>query len=123
MWGEDHSDLHIRNTRSTRTDPEPAPDFNSLEELKAGVLIVLSGADFQRLVNFPIIVEAWEHKKAGRRRLAWEEAFTQAERNKIARYHGRFYRWYLMSGTPKHIACLPATLQLLQRAVAFFATA
>lgn len=130
MYSEtQHSELgvEIQNTRSMRMDPQPVEAFNSLEDLGAGsehvsVITTFSGEAFQKFVNYPIIVEMWEKRKAGRVRRAWEAAFTQAERNKISRYYGRFYRWHLVSGTPLKVACNLGTLDLLQRAVEFFAS-
>jgi hypothetical protein len=121
---EDELGVDIRNTRSMCMDPSSPDEFHMMDRTDGGtieLLPVMTGEAFGKLVAYPIIVEAWEKKKAGRQRRAWEAAFTQAERNKISRYHGRFYKWYLVTGTPKRVSCRLNTLTLLQRAVEFFA--
>jgi hypothetical protein len=116
----------IRNTRSMSLAPESPEPYNALDEVDVskGLALqpVFTGRAFLDVVNYPVIVEMWEKVKYGRHRRRWLAEFTQAERNKIACYHGRFYRWHLVSGTPDRVACRLSTLQLLQRAVAFFAT-
>lgn len=105
--------------------PESPAEFADLDFTSDGrpvrVRVSLSGDVFAKTVQYPIIVEAWEKKKVGRHKRRWEAEFTQAERNKIASYHGRFYRWYLVTGTPRRIQIQPKTIELLQRAVNFFA--
>lgn len=115
---------YVRNTRSMRMDPEPAEEFHMMDprsDAGMSLLPVWSGQKFLELVNYPIIVEMWEKKKFGRVQRRWLAEFTDAERNKISRYYGRFYKWHLVAGVPHHVSCQLDTLQLLQRAVAFFA--
>ncbi len=116
-----------QNTRQMSMEPDSPDQFVMMDRETGGgkahsLLPVFSGDAFRKVLNYPVIVESWEHKKAGRVKREWEKEFTQAERNKIARYYARFYRWYLVSGTPKRVTCRVATLRLLQRAVAFFAS-
>lgn len=112
------------NTQSMNMRPTSPDAFSMLDHSSSDfqMLPVMTGEKFIELVNYPIIVECWDRKKSGRVRRRWEEEFDQAERRKIGRYHGRFYRWYLVSGSPDRVACAVRTLRLLQRAVAFFAT-
>lgn len=116
----------IVNTRAMSLRPEPADEYAGLDEIPTGagmtLLPVFSGAAFLRHVNYPVIVEMWEKRKAGRVRRRWEAEFTPAERNSIARQYAKFYRWHLVTGTPEKVSLQLRTLQLLQRAVAFFAT-
>jgi len=117
-------DLDIQNTRSMRMDPEPPEEFHMMDRTDGGaieLLPVMTGETFGKLVSYSVIVESWEKKNFGRHKRAWLAAFTEAERNKIGRYYGRFYRWYLVTGTPRRVSCRLNTLQLLQRAVNFFA--
>jgi len=114
----------MQNTRQMSLDPAPADDFAQLDPNNcAGVelLPVFSGVAFLAAVAYPVLVEMWEKKKSGRVKRAWLATFTEAEREKIGRYHARFHRWHLVTGTPHHVSCRLATLQLLQRAVNFFA--
>lgn len=89
---------------------------------------IFDGTTFQKLVQFPIIVEMWGRLRPNGRRLcgrvgrAFEQQFTKAERRKIGGWYNRFHRWYLVTGTPEKIVLRLDTLTLLQRAVQFFAT-
>ncbi len=83
---------------------------------------VFTGEQFKKIVVYPVIVEAWDKKKNGRRKRQWLKDFTDAERKKIGTYYGRFYRWYLVTGTPKHVMCQLNTIELLKKAVNFFAS-
>jgi hypothetical protein len=116
----------LRNTASMSMAPEYPSDYDELDEVSAGRGLTLNpcftGKMFQEAVNFPIIAENWEHIKYGRVKRAWEKEFTQAERNKISRYRGKFHRWYLVTGVPKRVMVNLNTLTLLQRAVNFFAS-
>lgn len=126
MSFENEDGSPVRNTWAMDMSPQRQEFMGDLDafESRAGLdlLPVFSGEMFKEAVNYPIIVEMWDKKKAGRVRKAWEKEFTEAERNKVARYYGKFYRWHLISGTPKRVALRLNTLQLLQRAVHFFAT-
>lgn len=81
-----------------------------------------TGEAFLRVVNYPVIVEAWDKRTAGRVRRAYLAEFTEAERATLARYYAKFYRWHLVTGTPRRVMLRLATLHLLQRAAAFFGT-
>lgn len=113
------------NTRSMSLEPDNREEMTWLEKPQEGVslLVCLSGADFKELVDYPIIVERWDHKKGGRVKREWMKQFTEAERNLISRYYAKFYRWYLVSGTPRKVVFRKIkTIQTLQRAVDFFAS-
>lgn len=116
--------MDIRNTRSMCMTPESPDEFAMLDQVGDGafqLLAVMTGGKFGETVAYPVIVEAWGKKDCGRGRRAWLAAFTAGERDTIGRYYARFYRWHLVSGTPKHVSCRLKTIELLQRAVAFFA--
>lgn len=87
---------------------------------------VFTGDAFRAAVHYPVVVEMWRHihKRQGSRRirLAYEAAFTEAERAKLSRWHTKFEQWHLVTGTPKRVMLRLATLALLQKAVHFFAT-
>lgn len=75
---------------------------------------------------FPIIVEMWDKVvrpgSSGSKRRKYHEEFTEKERKIISWYHTKFYRWYLVKGTPAyHIFRKASTITLLERAVQFFA--
>lgn len=115
----------IRNTRSMDMQPRSPDEYASLEDGYRGeveLMPTFTGRAFSRAVAYGVIVEMWEKTKFGRVRREFHKAFTQAERNKIGRYHGRFYRWLLVSGVPDRVTCRMGTLELLRRAVAFFAS-
>jgi len=122
----EHSDLNIRNTRAMSLAPEPPPHFHMMDKPKSGKTMqympIFTGDSFLQAVNYPIIVVGWEKAKSGRVKRAWLKEFTDKERKKIGRYYGRFYKWYLVSGHPKQVACRLDTMNLLKRAVHFFAT-
>lgn len=126
MAFENEDGSPVRNTWAMDMSPKPQEPLGELDafESQAGLdlLPVFSGEKFREAVNYPIIVEMWDKKKAGRVKRAWEKEFTSGERNKIARYYGKFYKWHLTTGTPKRVALRLNTLQLLRRAVHFFAT-
>ena len=83
---------------------------------------IISGNLFIRVVNYPVIVEAWDKRKAGRARREYVATFTESQRDTIARYYKKFHDWYLVRGTPQKVMIRPGTIELLQRAVAFFAS-
>lgn len=120
----DHDISEVRNTSSRSMAPEHPDEYDQLDPLNHQgfkLLPVFSGEMFRRTVQYPIIVEGWEKKNYGRHKRRWLATFTQAERNKISQYHGRFYKWHLVSGSPLHVSLRPSTLRLLLRAVQFFA--
>ena len=115
-------DFQLQNTWSMNMSPQPPEDYVAMAShghATVELLPVFSGDAFGVAVQYPVIVENWQKAKAGRVKKAWHEAFTQAERNTIGRYYGKFYRWHLISGTPKRVSCRIGTLHLLQRAVHF----
>lgn len=117
----------VRNTISMNMEPRSQEEYSEFDQPTSGrvglsLMPICSGEVFKKLVNYPVIVECWEKKKYGRVKREWEKKFTKAERNKIARYYGRFYRWHLVSGTPKRVSLRLSTLQLLKKAAEFFAT-
>lgn len=83
--------------------------------------LLMSGEKFERLINYKVIVEMWEHKKYGRVKRRWTEEFTETERAKIGRYHTKFFKWALRTGTPTRVLMKAESIQLLVRAVNFFA--
>lgn len=116
--------IDIRNTASMDMRLQSPDDYSSLDDLAdrpVQVVTIFSGEAFLKLVNYPVIVEGWSKQKHGRVKREWLRQFSQAERNTIGRYHGRFYRWHMISGVPQHVSCKPRTLELLRRAVDFFA--
>ena len=115
----------VRNTRSMSLAPEPPAEFHMMDRPKSknvAFLPIFSDEAFSKLVAYGVIVEMWEKTKFGRVGRRWREEFTPAERAKVRRYYGRFYKWHLVSGPPKQIACRMSTMVLLQRAAHFFAT-
>lgn len=110
-------------TNQRRMDPEPTEALAELDDynVETAVMLRVSGERFRRMVEFPVLVENWDKRKSGRGRRAWMREFTETERRKIARYYGRFYRWYLVTGTPRQVVLRIPTLQLLKRACHFFA--
>lgn len=121
------------NTRQMSLAPQPADEFVELKELDArepcedpaaegfSLRPVFSGDAFLRTVSYPVIVEMWEKAKFGRRKRAYRAEFSATERTALSRYHGKFYRWHLVTGAPHRVMLSLKTLTLLQRAVAFFA--
>lgn len=79
-----------------------------------------SGEYFKQICCYPVIVESWEKRRTGSVGRKYREQFTEKGRETIARYHTLFYRWYLVTGTPRRVQMSMATLGLLQRAVGFF---
>lgn len=113
------------NTRSMSMSPMRSDGHAEMDlPSSAGVSLrlVLSGDVFRGVVPYPIIVESWDKRRFGRVRLRWESEFTKAERRGISNYYARFYRWYLISGTPHKVTMQPKTVDLLRRAVDFFAS-
>jgi len=86
------------------------------------VIVSFSHDKFIRLVNYPVIVEAWGKQKNFRGKRLWLEKFTEEERQLIGKYYKRFHGWYLVGGPPPCVLIRMQTLDLMQRAVDFFAT-
>ena len=75
----------------------------------------------------PIIVEMWDkiggQAACGSKRRAYHKEFNKKERKLISYYHKLFYNWYMVKGTPqKHQFKTMVNIQLIKRAVNFFAT-
>ncbi len=73
------------------------------------------------------MVEMWDHvvgrTASGSKRRKYREAFTDKERKTISKWHTAFRKWLLVTGAPDHIYFRkPSTVQLLERAIHFFAT-
>jgi len=88
--------------------------------------IQMNGQELNEL-QFPIIVEMWNkvvgNGNCGSKHRSWLVEFTKDERKLISYYHKLFYNWYLVKGTPqKHIFKNISDINLVQRAVNFFAT-
>jgi hypothetical protein len=73
-------------------------------------------------LQFPIIVERWDKKNDGRAKREYLKEFDEAERAKLGRLYRLFYSWYLVKGTPDEHSFAPNTVDLINRAVAFFAS-
>lgn len=128
-WGTDlgyMGTVPIQNTKSMDLcpqEPDEFVDMNQQVTRNVAVMVTYSGDAFQRFVAYPVIVEAWDRVgRCGSKRRKYNAAFTEAERRLLTAYHGRFYRWYLVSGSPRRVACRLKTLQMLKRAVDFFAS-
>jgi len=79
-------------------------------------------------LQYPIMVESWERVAGagagGKQRREYLLEFNSIERNTLQRYYRKFHRWYLVSGTPeKFVFRKLETIQLLKRAISFFAVA
>lgn len=115
----------MQNTRSMDLRPQSPQDFVDMDPKATqdvAVMVTYSGEAFGRLVQYPVIVEAWDKVNCGSKRRKYNAAFTEAERRLLTLYHGRFFRWYCVSGSPTRVACRLKTLEMLQRAVNFFAS-
>lgn len=112
------------NTRSMNMRPE-SPDecfMDDFADKEFSLQPVFSGEKFLQVVAYPVIVESWDRVlSGGQTKRNYQHTFTEAERKTISRYRSKFHRWYLVSGTPKRVMLKLSTLELLQRAVAFFA--
>lgn len=126
-----YDDFMKEYTDDMRPQPalELAMDRDELDDGQIVLLPIFSGDKFIETVNYPVIVEMWKNifvngnrKIGGRVGRAFKEQFTEAERKMISKWHTKFYRWYLVTGTPRKVAMRLKTVELLQRAVAFFGT-
>lgn len=91
-----------------------APDFQ--------LAPTFSGDQFRKVVPYPVIVEAWDHRLHGSGRRRYHAEFAKEERKTIGRWQTQFREWYLRSSTPLRVIVDLPTLALLRRAVDFFAT-
>lgn len=111
--------------------PEPVDEFYQ-EEQEEGrpapmvLMPVFSGEEFIRQVCFPVVVEMWKHVEGrsvvGRVKRAYHKEFNEKERAAITRWHKKFERWHLVTGTPIRIMMRMKTLEFLKRVVDFFGT-
>ena len=90
-------------------------------------LVLEYNRDELNALGFPLIVEMWSKVvgpgSCGSKRRKYHKEFTEKERKTISWYHTKFYRWYLVKGTPAyHIFRKRSTITLLGKAVQFFAT-
>lgn len=87
------------------------------------LVMVMSGEAFARQVSYPVVVEMMDKVKSpGSRRRKYLAAFNEKERKTISKWYNKFYKWYLVTGTPRRVGVKPSTLRFLQRVVGFFAT-
>lgn len=111
-------DIQDARQRVTTVDVLEVPDA----ETAVGMMLTYSSDRFCRTVPYAVIVESWAKRRDNnRRRAAWEAAFTQAERNRLAALYKKFYRWYLVSGVPDTVVLSVASMSLTRRAIEFFA--
>ena len=83
---------------------------------------VLYNAKEINAFQYPIVVQMWDKKNSGRIGRAWRKEFNEQERQKAYFWYRRFYKWYLVRGTPEHHWFLPETIQFIERLVNFFGT-
>jgi hypothetical protein len=107
-------------------EADPFVQLDEDAERPCVLMPTFTGDKFRELVQFGIIVERWAKAvgpgSGGKIRREWLKQFTEAERKLIGYYQQMFARWHLATGTPRKIQMNLKTLQLLQRAVHFFAT-
>lgn len=109
--------------------PQPPDEFVELDRVlnkEVALRLVMSGDVFSSYIKYPVIVEMWEKVAGcyarGKKKRAYRATFTKKERRTLSRYHSLFYRWHLITGCPHRVACKTSTLNLLVKAVNFFAT-
>jgi len=114
-----HSE-HQMDMRPTPPDDLYADDQDGLGSF--ALQPNFSGEQFGKVVCYPVIVEAWDQvMSGGQAKRNYLTTFDEAERKTISRYRSKFHRWHLVSGTPKRVLLKLPTLELLIRAVNFFA--
>ena len=87
-------------------------------------LAVELNCDEINALQFPVVVEMWDHRTFGRVKRAYLREFpTKSERQRVAYYYKKFYRWYLIKGTPQTAFFKPEQLRFINRVVNFFGTA
>lgn len=102
--------------------PESSDEFFADDDRPLVIAITLTGEFFAKLVDYPIVVMGLDKQPLrGRVRRSYHEQFTESERATVSRWNTKFRRWYFVSGTPQRIMIHPKTLDLLRKAVAFFA--
>lgn len=93
---------------------------------KVAIHPVFDGQTFARVVDYPVIVAGWSRavgrEAGGRERRAWENNFSKKEQKYLRDVHNTLAVWYLSTGTPEQVMCDLRSLQLLRKAVEFFAT-
>jgi len=122
----DHDIGDVRNTRSMDMRPQSPEHYVNLsdkseENKPIRLKLIVSGDVFTQKTGYAVIVECWEKKNYGRVRRAWLETFSEAERNKLAKWYGKLYKWHLVSGVPAQVGLDTKTLELLIKAANFFA--
>jgi hypothetical protein len=78
-------------------------------------------------LNTSIIVEMWEHvggaKACGITKQKYLASFNEKQRKTLSAYYPRFYDWHLRRGVPQRSVFRKIeTIDLIKRAVSFFAT-
>lgn len=87
----------------------------------AKLFLFLEREELNKL-QYPIIVERWDKKNDGKLKRLFKQEFTTKERQKLYELQKLFHNWYLVKGTPKMKQFNPNTVDLIKRAVHFFAT-
>ena len=88
----------------------------------AKVMIALDREELSGLQTM-IVVEGWNKIASGSVRRKFLAEFSEQERVKIRKLYNVFYKWNLVSGVPSNKAFKPETIDLIRRAVYFFASA
>ena len=108
--------------------PQKSIQFVSLDEIlnkkqsDFNLRPTFTNYSFGEYITYSIIVESWEKKKYGRIKRSYLQKFDEKERQKLTKIAAKLYKWYFISGTPKNVQLSIGTIQLLQKAVDFFAT-
>jgi len=84
--------------------------------------VIYYADEINQKIPFPVIVERWEKKNFGQGKREYYKEFNDKERRTLAAYYPRFYKWYLVKGTPEKCAFAMKNLELLNRAGNFFAS-
>lgn len=118
--------MHFRCQDCGMQQSIPADELEEEDDLVPSLVLRYERDEISHTFQFGCMVETWDHvvghSAAGSKRRKYHEAFTEAERKIISRYHTQFHRWHLVSGVPDHIYFRkPATVDLLKRAIQFFA--
>ena len=107
--------------------PEHRTEFedldSSMNSSKAVAFVMtIRGDEFARTFPYAVIVEMWDKTKYGRVRREWQKQFSEAARKLISTWHTKFRKWHLQTGMPERVAIRPTTMELLRKALNFFAT-
>lgn len=112
--------IHLHDYNTSPLDYEGGDNIDAYQAKPISVVLMFTGDKFRKTINYPMIVELWERRFDGRVKRAWLKEFCAAERAAIGRWAQKFYRWHLITGAPQQIGMKLKTLELLQRAEAFF---